>query len=81
VFRSAPSGAKVLLNSKDAGRVASPASKPLLLPAGLLMVHMEAGGEFKLSTEARVRDGKRTTVNCNFSTGRCTVMASEEPCR
>jgi len=81
VFRSAPAGMKVLLNSKDAGRVASPRSKPLLLPSGVVMVHMEAGFDLKLSTEVRVRDGKRTTVNCNFSTSRCSVMVSDEACQ
>jgi len=81
VFRSAPSGAKVLLGRKDAGRVASPRSKPLLMPSGLVMVHMIAGADLKLSVEARVREGKRTTVTCNFKSGDCTVQSVAESCQ
>lgn len=81
VFRSAPSGAKVLLGRKDAGRVASPRSKPLPVPSGLVMVHMIAGADLELSAEARVRDGKSTTVTCNFKSGSCTVQTVAGGCQ
>ncbi len=79
-FRSSPSGAKVFLGRKDSGRISSPRSKPVQLPVGRIMVHMDAGANLKLSVEARVTAGKLTTVNCNFKSGACSVTTSEQAC-
>jgi len=79
-FRSSPSGAKVFLGRKDSGRISSPRSKPVGLPVGRVMVHMDAGANLKLSAEARISAGRLTTVNCNFKSGNCSVTTSEQAC-
>ena len=81
VFRSSPSGAKVFLGRKDSGRFSSPRSKPVMLPAGRVMVHMDPGANLKLSTEALVTAGKRTTVTCNFKSGSCSLSTSDAACK
>jgi len=47
----------------------------------MVMVHMEAGANLKLSTEVKVTAGKLTTVNCNFKSGSCSVAKSEQACQ
>tara|TARA_Y100001968_G_scaffold328463_1_gene375685 strand:- start:535 stop:2577 length:2043 start_codon:yes stop_codon:yes gene_type:complete len=79
-FRSSPGGAKVFIGRKDSGRFASPRSKPLALPSGRVMVHMDGGQGQRLSQEAVVHAGKSTIVTCNFVTSSCSAQSSNAAC-